>query len=127
MNINPDALGQHDNPDDEEDVYAGLPANHHARFTGHPGLVWYSRIRKVRGADLNVGDWLDSLDHRGARSIHGIRVATPGSGFREVHFGGGWTVYSDGSSDTETVRDDVEYDVVDPDSQVTPTGEPVVS
>lgn len=125
MNIDPDALSQHDDPD-TEDIHAGLPWNHCARFDGIPGMVWFSNTRKVRGDQLQVGDWLDSLDHRGARSIYGIRVAEPGSGFREVCFSGGWEVYDDGSSDTETVRDDVEYDVVDPKSQVTPDGTPVV-
>lgn len=92
------------------------------RYDGIPGLVWYSRVTKTRGDQLKVGDWLDSLDHRGARSIYGIRVAQPGSGFREVCFSGGWTVYEDGSSDTEIVRDGVLYDVVDPDSLVDPAG-----
>ena len=94
------------------------------RCDGVPGLVWYSRVTKTRGDQLKVGDALDSLDHSGARTICGIRVVTPGSGFREVHFGGGWTVYSDGSSDTETVRDDVTYDVVDMDSICDPMGNP---
>lgn len=92
------------------------------RFDGIPGLVWYANVTKTRGDQLQVGDWLDSLDHRGARSIYGIRVASSGSGYREVHFGGGLTVYADGSSDSEVVRDDVEYDVVDPYSQVAPDG-----
>jgi hypothetical protein len=98
---------------------------HKGRFNGIPGLVWYSKVRKVRGRDLKVGDWLDSLDHHGARTIRGIRVAAPGSGFREVRFGSDWTVYSDGSSDSETVRDDVMYDVVDPKLQVAPDGSPL--
>lgn len=92
------------------------------RFDGEAGLVWYSTVTSKRGDELEIGDWLDSLDHSGARSIHGIRVANPGSGFREVCFSGGWKVYDDGSSDTETVRDDVMYDVVDPYSQVAPDG-----
>lgn len=95
------------------------------RFDGEPGLVWYSRVTKTRGDQLQVGDWLDSLDHRGARSIYGVRVTTPGSGFREVCFSGGFQVYDDGSSDSEVVRDDVFYDVVDPDSQVAPDGSPL--
>jgi hypothetical protein len=104
-----------DRPADDE-----LPG----RYCGLPGLVWYSRVTKTRGDQLKVGHALDSLDHRGARTIRGIRVATPGSGFREVHFGGGWSVYADGSSDTETVRDDVMYDVVDMDSICDPMGNP---
>lgn len=95
------------------------------RFDGIPGLVWYADVRKVRGDQLEVGDWLDSLDHRGARSIYGIRVGAPGSGYREVCFSGGFTVYDDGSSDSEMIRDDVEYDVVNPDSQVAPDGSPL--
>jgi hypothetical protein len=94
------------------------------RYCGMPGLIWYSRVTQTRGDQLQVGHALDSLDHRGARTIRGIRVAVPGSGIREVHFGGGWTVYSDGSSDTETVRDDVLYDVVDLDSICDPMGNP---
>jgi hypothetical protein len=89
-------------------------------YCGIPGLMWYATVTPTRGSDLKLGDWLDSLDHRGARAIQGIRVAVPGSGFRKVHFGGGWKVYPDGSSDTETIRDDVMYDVVDPNSQVAP-------
>jgi hypothetical protein len=126
----PNALSAFD--DHEED----LPWNHCARFDGIPGMVWYSEVRKVRGDQLQVGDWLDSLDHRGARCIYGIwfgEIAAadlaeamvqiddpgpgPGSPVRTVMFSVG---------DTETVRVDVEYDVVDPDSQVTPDGTPVV-
>lgn len=94
------------------------------RYCGMPGLVWYSRVTKTRGDHLRIGHALDSLDHRGARTIRGIRVAEPRSGFREVHFGGGWTVYPDGSTDSETVRDDVMYDVVDLDSICDPMGDP---
>jgi hypothetical protein len=100
-------------------------SGYEGRFDGIPGLVWYAKVRKVRGDQLQAGDWLDSLDHRGARKIYGVRVAVPASGFREVCFSGGFTVYSDGSSDSETVRDDITYDVVDPDSQVAPDGSPV--
>jgi hypothetical protein len=124
---------QHDDFDTYEDALsAALESDHKVatddelpgRYCGIPGLVWYSRVTKTRGDQLQVGHALDSLDHRGARTIHGIRVATPGSGFREVHFGGGWTVYPDGSSDTETIRDDVMYDVVDMDSICDPMGNP---
>lgn len=137
MNIDPDALNRYDT-DDEEDIYAGLPWNHYSRFGGHPGMVWYSKVRKVRGNQLQIGDWLDSLDHCGARSIFGIfagsapadadtpdvkhlrglRADDADSDLLTVMFGGG---------DTETVRADVEYDVVDPASQVTPDGTPVVT
>lgn len=133
MNLDPDALSVNDDPD-EEDIYAGLPWNHHARFCGHPGMVWYATSRKVRGDQLKIGDWLDSLDHCGARAIYGMwagdintpdladaMVKTgapkPGNPIRTVMFGCG---------DTETIRLDVEYDVVDPNSQVTPDGTPVV-
>lgn len=121
---------------DDDDPYAGLPDTDYGRFCGHPGLVWYATVRKVKGADLKVGDWLDTLDHRGARRIFGIfagpapadldtppverlralRRSDVDSGLRTVMVGGG---------ETETVRVDVEYDVVDPDSQVTPDGTPV--
>jgi hypothetical protein len=101
------------------------------RFDGIPGLVWFAEVRKVLGAELKLGDWLDSLDHHGARSIWGI---WRGAATRQqlgslsfylpdkddpaitVMFGGG---------DTETIRADVEYDVVDPDSQVAPDGSPL--
>ncbi len=114
----------------EDALAAALKSDHRVatrdelpgRCDGIPGLVWYSRVTKTRGDRLKVGDWLDSLDHSGARSIHNIRVARPGSGFREVCFSGGWAVYGDGSSDTETVRDDVMYDVVDPASICDPAG-----
>lgn len=96
-------------PDEDDSGYDG-------RYDGIPGLVWYARARQVSGADLAVGDWLDSLDHRGARKIFGITAQDPDSATREVTFSFG---------DTETVRTDVMYDVVDPDSQVDPTGTPV--
>lgn len=129
MNIDPDALQQNDDPADGEDIYAGLPWNHAARFDGHPGMVWYATVRQVPGDQLRISDWLDSLDHRGARAIHGILAdeigawdpdgPTPSltSNLRTVLFSAG---------DAETVRCDVEYDVVDPNSQVTPDGSPVV-
>ena len=85
-------------------------------FDGIPGLVWYSRVRKVRGADLRRGDWLDSLDHRGARMIYGI--AWTHSDVLTVTFSCG---------DTELVTASVEYDVVDPESQVAPDGTPLVN
>lgn len=136
MDIDPDALAAYDDPD-EDDVYAGLPWNHCARFDGHPGMVWFATSRPTRGDKLKIGDWLDTLNHSGARPIYGI-VAGPApagggtpdaehlcglgraaisSGLRTVLFGGGGS---------ETVRDDVLYDVVDPDAQVTPDGTPVV-
>lgn len=135
-NIEPHGLRQNDDPDDGKDIYAGLPWNHAARFDGIPGLVWYSTVRPVSGGELRVGDWLDSLDHRGARLICGIWIGEtrtsdladamidfacqpdPDSAVRTVMFSAG---------DTETVRCDVDYDVVDPNSQVTPDGSPVVT
>ena len=86
-------------------------------ITGVPGLNWYTRVRKVSGADLKVGDWLDSLDHSGARTIHNITKA-PGAVTRTVRF-------SDIEGDSEVVRADVMYDVVDPTSHVGPDGTPV--
>lgn len=132
MNIDPDALGQFDDPDDEEDIHAGLPWNHHARFSGYPGMVWYATSQRVLGSQIQIGDWLDTLDHRGARCVYGMwageidagdlpevmmrRLPQPDSPVRTVMFGFG---------DTETIRVDVEYDIVDPASQVTPDGTPV--
>lgn len=83
---------------------------------GHPGLNWYTRVEKVHGRDLRPGQWLDSLDHSGARTIHHISDLTAGR--RLVWF-------SDIDGDSEQVRADVEYDVVDPASQVDPDGTPV--
>jgi hypothetical protein len=136
MNIDPDALRRNDDPDDGEDIHAGLPWNHSGRLDGHPGMVWYATVRKVPGARIQAGDWLDTLDHRGARAICGIR-----DGAREALMARAWrwlvrrprdpgsevrtVVFSFG--DTEIVRCDVEYDVVDPHSQVTPDGSPVVT
>lgn len=94
-------------------------------FLGYRGMVWYSTVTPTRGDQLKEGDALDSLDHCGARTIRGIRVDAPGSGYRQVHFGGGFTVYDDGSSDSEVVRDDVMYDVVDLNSVVAPDGTPI--
>lgn len=91
------------------------------RFDGIPGLVWYADVRKVRGDQLEVGDWLDSLDHCGARRIYAVADgSTPESrrvGFSEWQHPSG--------EDWETVRRDVEYDVVNPDSQVAPDGSPL--
>ena len=106
--------------------YGGTSNNYVGRFDGVPGLVWYATVTPTRGDELKIGDWLDSLDHSGARTIRGILVRVPGSGRRDVCFSAdGFTVFSDGSSDSETVRDDVLYDVVDPKSQVDPFGEPM--
>ncbi len=105
-------------------------------FCGYPGMVWYSRVRKVKGADLKVGDWLDTLDHRGARKIFGI-LAGPAPADQgvpdaeylgNIHFrarNSNLLTVVVGGGETETIRADVEYDVVDPDSQVTPDGTPV--
>jgi hypothetical protein len=89
---------------------------------GEPGLVWYSRVHKVYGSELRLGDWLDTLDHHGARMIYGIwyginkeasavHCTADRSGFRTVMFSAG---------DTEVVSAYVQYDVVDPNSQVRP-------
>lgn len=137
MDIDPDALNQFDDPD-EEDIHAGLPWNHYARFCGYPGMVWYATSRRVRGDQLRVGDWLDTLDHCGARAIFGIFAgpapagrATPSvehlRGLSALDFKSGVLTVMVGGGETETVRADVEYDVVDPDSQVTPDGTPVAT
>lgn len=78
-------------------------------------VMLYGKKTPVLGADLQIGMWLDSLGQRGARMIYGIRMTDPNSPTRELAFGGfGW-------SETrweETVRGDVTYDVVDPDTLV---------
>lgn len=84
------------------------------RFDGIPGLVWYADVTKTYGRDLKEGDWLDSLDHRGARMISGPPRVDGNSIVVTFSFG-----------DTEIVRADVEYDVVNPDSQVQPDGSPL--
>lgn len=83
---------------------------------GHPGMVWYSKATPTRGDKLKVGDWLDSLDHCGARTIQHITDAV--GGYRTAWF-------SDIEGDSETVRDDVMYDVVDPASVCAPDGTPI--
>lgn len=85
-------------------------------FLGYPGMVWYSNVTPTRGAELRVGDWLDSLDHCGARTIG--RITDAANGYRTVWF-------SNVEGDSETVRDDVMYDVVDPASVVAPDGTPI--
>jgi hypothetical protein len=91
---------------------------------GYPGMVWYSNVTPTRGDQLKPGDALDSLDHSGARTIVAIRVGAPG--FRQVAFSpDGFEVFPDGSSDSETVRDDVMYDVVDLYSVCAPDGTPI--
>lgn len=85
-------------------------------FLGYPGMVWYSTVTPTRGDGLRVGDWLDSLDHCGARTIRNITDAS--GGYRTVRF-------SDVEGDSETIRDDVLYDVVDPTSVVAPDGTPI--
>jgi hypothetical protein len=97
-------------------------------YDGIPGLVWYSKATKTYGRDLKLGDWLDSLDHRGARTIWGLwrgSATRAELGARSLYlpdqadplitvmFGGG---------DTEVVRADVQYDVVEPDSQTARPG-----
>lgn len=81
-------------------------------FCGYPGMVWYSQVTPTRGGELKVGDWLDSLDHCGARTI---RAIGEGDGYRTVCF-------SDIEADSEVVRNDVLYDVVNPASIVAPDG-----
>lgn len=83
---------------------------------GHPGMVWYKNATPTLGIDLRVGMWLDSLDHCGARTI--VRVTDAGGGYRTVWF-------SDIEGDSETVRDDVSYDVVDPSSVCAPDRTPI--
>jgi hypothetical protein len=80
--------------------------------------VAYGSVTSVFGADLKIGMWLDSLDHGGARMICGLRiVGDEDSLLYQVAFGplgvGPW----DESKWVETIRADVEYDVVDPDTE----------
>ena len=91
------------------------------RFDGIAGLVWYASVTPTRGDELKIGDWLDSLDHSGARSIHAIRKANPGTDVHEVAF----SPNGFHSGDYEVVRDNVIYDVVNPNSQVDPIGTPM--
>ena len=93
-----------------------MSGGYDGRYDGRPGLVWYSGVTPTVGADLRVGDWLDSLDHRGARMIFGISMRDLTDETRTVTFFGG---------DSETVHKGVTYDVVDPDSQVAPDGSPL--
>lgn len=98
-----------------------------ARDFAGPGAIWYSQVRKVRGADLRLGDWLDTPDHRGARMIHGIwfgGTAAPVDMGWDASRSNVLTVMIS-AGETELVRADVEYDVVDPHSQVAPDGTPV--
>lgn len=106
---------------------------HPGRFDGIPGLVWYAKSTPTLGADLKLGDWLDTLDHRGARMIYGIFAGpapagghTPTvehlRGLRRTDIGSGWLTVMVAGGETETIRADVVYDVVDPDSQVQPDG-----
>ena len=136
MDIDPDALHRNDDPEGE-DPYAGLPWNHCARFDGQSGMVWYSRVDKVPGDRIKIGDWLDgTLDHRGARAVFGIWVGqvdpreladTMADFSRQPDLDTMLRTVMFGSGDTATVRRDVIYDVVEPESQVTPDGTPIVT
>lgn len=97
------------------------------RFDGQAGQVWYSDVRQVRGSQLQIGDWLDTLDHRGARMIYAVGVKPRDPGARYVAASGWYydNAADDPGSDWERVRDDVLYDIVNPDSQVAPDGTPV--
>lgn len=81
------------------------------RYSGMDGLVWYSRVRTVAGDALRVGDWLDTVDHRGARRIQ--RIEETSDLYRTVR-------HADGAF--EEIDRDEECSVVDPDSLVDPTG-----
>jgi hypothetical protein len=96
-------------------------------YCGEPGLVWYSKVTKKRGDELEIGDWLDSLDHSGACKIWAIGVNSR-TGARYVAFSewDGIPATDGDDSDWRMVRADVLYDVVDPDSIVDPAGEPAV-
>lgn len=102
------------------------PAYYCGNFDGIPGLVWYASAEQVRGDRLTAGDWLDSLDHRGARRITAIWVGGDVEDLADITFHDmdHRTVMFAGG-ETETLRADVLYDVVDPASQVAPDGTPV--
>jgi hypothetical protein len=75
----------------------------------------YTKRKKVMGANLSPGMWVDSLDHRGACAIKSIEIpgddfnSTPDCPIRHARY---WC-----SGDTyEVVRVDVAYDVVDPET-----------
>lgn len=96
-------------------------------YCGEPGLVWYSTVEKKRGDELKIGDWLDSLDHSGARKIYAIGQQA------DIYGGGLYVGFSewagewapdDPDGDWEAVRPDVLYDIVDPDSICDPMGNP---
>lgn len=95
---------------------------HAMHLAGEPGLVWYSRVHKVYGCELRLGDWLDTLDHHGARMIYGIWYGTADEATKtrgEADQSDSRTVmFSFG--DTEVVHAHVQYDVVDPNSHVRP-------
>lgn len=90
------------------------------QLDGIPGLVWHANVRKVLGADLKVGDWLDTLDHSGARMICGVALPNDERGYPLMSSQSRVVMFS--LADNELVRADVEYDVVDPNSQVAPDG-----
>lgn len=102
--------------EDHDENYAG-------RYDGIPGLVWYAEVRKVRGGDLQIGDWIDALDHSGARRIYDLTPVDPASQTRVVFFSF-FYLFGD-EEDSEVVHTSVTYDVVDPDSQVAPDGSPL--
>jgi hypothetical protein len=87
------------------------------KVTGIPGMNWYTRVTPTSGADLAVGDFLDSIDHRGCRPIHHIDDSADGR-TRRVWF-------SEFEGDSEMVCVGDVYDVVDPTSHVDPDGTPV--
>lgn len=92
-------------------------------------MILYTEARKVKGRDLAIGDWLDSLGQRGARCIFGIvagrapldgdtptvehlkalRCPDIDGEYRTVLFGGGGS---------ETIHVGVDYDVVNPDTMI---------
>lgn len=101
-------------------------SDYEGRYDGEPGLVWYSEVTKKYGDQLEIGDWLDSLDHSGACRIYAIGQNAD-TGARYVGFSEWWRPYAADSRDSDwrMVRADVEYDVVNPDSQVQPDGSPL--
>lgn len=86
-------------------------------FLGEPGRVGYAEKTSRRGDELKIGDWLDALNQSGACKIHAIGVNSD-TGARYVGFSEWWLPIQAGTfnSDWRMVRDDVQYDVVDPDT-----------
>jgi hypothetical protein len=75
-------------------------------------FMLYGTVRQVAGADVQPGMWLDTPDRQGARKVYGIMIPfdpEADQNERTVIFG----QYASGGYDSETLRADEFYDVVD--------------